>query len=150
MLLGKGRRRAEQARLRIGDELDRQAGHQVFEAPLGAEAFGKARGEQAVADAQAQPEVGQFVAGWLLIPRGTLSWKSLLYMAQVSLAGALMVACVWLVRDMFIAVPIIVGALAYPALALLLRVVSKDDIELVKRTGRGLFARIRRARTEPA
>lgn len=95
-------------------------------------------------------EIGQFVAGWLLVPRGTLSWKSLVYMAQVSLAGALMVACVWLVRDQFIVVPIVVGALAYPALALLLRAVSKDDIDLVRQSGRGLFARLRRARTKPA
>lgn len=95
-------------------------------------------------------QVGQFVAGWLLVPRGTLTWGSALHMAQVALAGALMVACVWLVRDLFIVIPIVVGAIAYPALALLLRVVSKDDIELAKQTGRGLFARIRRARTEPA
>lgn len=95
-------------------------------------------------------EIGQFVAGWLLVPRGTLNWRSLLYICQVTLAGALMVACVWLVRDMFIAIPILVGVFAYPALALMLRVISKDDIEMLRQAGRGVFARIRGARTEPA
>ncbi|HMQ31507.1 MAG TPA: flippase [Chloroflexaceae bacterium] len=95
-------------------------------------------------------EVGQFVAGWLLVPKGTLNWRSVRYILQVSLAGALMVACVWMVREMFIVIPIVVGALAYPALALMLRVVSHDDIELIRQTGRGLFARIRSARTKPA
>jgi O-antigen/teichoic acid export membrane protein len=95
-------------------------------------------------------EACQFIAGWFLVPRGTLNWRSVLYILQVTLVGVLMVGCVWLVRDMFIMVPIIVGALAYPALALLLRVVSKDDIQLIRQTGRGLFARLRRARTEPA
>jgi O-antigen/teichoic acid export membrane protein len=95
-------------------------------------------------------EIGQFVAGWLLVPRGTLNWRSVRYIFQVALAGVLMVACVWLVRDMFIAIPIVVGALAYPALALMLRVISKDDISMLKQAGRGVFARIRGVRTEPA
>jgi hypothetical protein len=51
----KGRRRAEQAGLRMGDEFDRQSGHHGFEPPLGAKALGKARGAAAVADAIAQP-----------------------------------------------------------------------------------------------
>ncbi len=95
-------------------------------------------------------EAGQFVAGWLLVPRGTLTLRSVRYILQVSLAGVLMVACVWMVRDMFIAVPIVVGALTYPALALLLGAISQEDLALIRQTGRGLFARIRSARTKPA
>lgn len=95
-------------------------------------------------------EVGQFVAGWFLVPRGTLNGRSVRYICQVLLAGALMVACVWMVRDLFIVVPILVGAFTYPAFALLLRVVSKDDLELIRRSWRGLSARISGTRTEPA
>lgn len=95
-------------------------------------------------------EVGQFVAGWFLAPKGTLNWRVVRYIGQVALAGALMVACVWLVRDMFIVIPVMVGALSYSILAILLRVISKDDMELIRRAGRGLIARIRGASTTPA
>lgn len=95
-------------------------------------------------------QAGQFIAGWLLVPRGTLNGRSIRHMAQVALAGTLMVACLWPVRDQFIALPIMVGAMVYPALAVLLQVVSKDDLDLIRQAGRSLRARLRSARTRPA
>lgn len=94
-------------------------------------------------------QAGQFMAGWLLVPRGTLNFATFRHALQVLLAGTLMVACVWFVRDMFILIPILVGALVYPLLAILLRVVSKDQIDMIMSSGRNLLARVRGIRTEP-
>src|SRR3546814_5077717 len=49
------RRRAEQPRLRVGDQLDRDRRHEILEPSLRHEAFGKARADQMLADAQPQP-----------------------------------------------------------------------------------------------
>src|SRR3546814_8007288 len=46
---------AEQTRLRMGDELDRDRGHEIFEPPLGNKAFGKARPHQMVPNPEAEP-----------------------------------------------------------------------------------------------
>ncbi len=54
VLARKRGRRAEQAGLRMGNQLDRKRGHKAFEAPLFDEAFGKARAHEAVADTKAK------------------------------------------------------------------------------------------------
>lgn len=95
-------------------------------------------------------ELGQFVAGWLLTPRGTLSLKTVRHTGLIILAGLLMVASVWLVRDRFILIPIAVGALTYPVLVVLLGAVSRDEIAMIVRSGREQLTRMRGARTEPA
>src|SRR3546814_11414152 len=46
MLAREGRGGAEQARLRQGNQIDRDGGQEILKAPLGAEAFGKARPHQ--------------------------------------------------------------------------------------------------------
>src|SRR3546814_1072373 len=55
MLAREGRGGAEQARLLMGNQLDRDGGHEILEAPLGDEAFGKARPHQMVADPKTEP-----------------------------------------------------------------------------------------------
>src|SRR3546814_9153521 len=40
---------------RMGDELDRDRGHEIFEPPLGNKAFGKARPHQMVPNPEAEP-----------------------------------------------------------------------------------------------
>eukprot|EP01041_Mallomonas_annulata_P036043 gene36043-59079_t len=54
MLLCISRRRAEKAGLRMGNELDRNSGHQRFEAPLGAETLSKAGADEDILDPQSE------------------------------------------------------------------------------------------------
>jgi O-antigen/teichoic acid export membrane protein len=95
-------------------------------------------------------EAGQFLAGWFLTPRGTLTWRTVRHCLLVVSAGLLMVGCVWFVRDLFILIPIVVGAIAYPVLAVLLGVVSRAEVAAISASARALLARVRGARTEPA
>lgn len=94
-------------------------------------------------------QVGQFLAGWMLVPRGTLNFATLRHMLQVWLAGALMVACVWFFRDMMILIPMLVGGLVYPVLVIALRVISKDQLAMLMTAARSVLSRVRGTRTEP-
>lgn len=91
-------------------------------------------------------QIGQTVAGWFLVPRGTLTLASLRHMVLVFLAGILMTAAVWPVRDMFIGVPILVGAVVYPLVVLALRIISPEQMALLKQVGQTVLTKVRRRR----
>jgi O-antigen/teichoic acid export membrane protein len=77
-------------------------------------------------------ETFQFAIGmWVIAPY--LAQRSVLWRACRALcAGAVMVACTWPVRDLFIAVPIGVGFVSYVAAVLLLRVISDDELRMIR------------------
>ncbi len=88
-------------------------------------------------------ELGMFIAGLYLIPRGILGWKNAWMAVRALIAGLLMVAGIWWLRDSFIAIPVVLGAAVYTGLILLMRVIPRDDIELIKSMGLGVVNRLR-------
>lgn len=88
-------------------------------------------------------ELGMMIVGLRMLPEGALTRTNLWLAARVLLAGLGMVATTWLVRDMFIVIPIGVGAVTYIALGLLLQIVSKEDREVLMGAGERLLGRFR-------
>jgi O-antigen/teichoic acid export membrane protein len=72
-------------------------------------------------------EIGITVVGLLLLKKGTLDFQNLWYALRVLAAGLLMVSVSWWSREIFIAVPILVGGASYILFLLLFRVVQKED-----------------------
>ncbi len=86
-------------------------------------------------------ELGMTLAGLALLPRGALGRANALTALRTVVAGTLMAAACWWFREMFLAVPVLVGAAVYSALALLLRAVPPADLALVRDLARRTFAR---------
>lgn len=79
---------------------------------------------------------------WML-PRGTLTRQSADTAARIFAAGGAMVTACWFVRDMFIAVPVLVGIATYTVMILVLRVLKPEDIEMATNAARGALAGLR-------
>lgn len=88
-------------------------------------------------------EAGQTMVGIFLIPRRTLNWLNVTTAARALLAGLIMAGVCWLVRDMFILVPVILGAVTYIGLILLFRVLPDEDIRLIKQFADRVLGRLR-------
>jgi hypothetical protein len=89
------------------------------------------------------------IAGIFLLPKGSLGWANVRTGAMIVIAGLIMMAASWWVRDMFIAIPIILGAITYISLIALLRVVPIEDIALFKEMAQGIIRRLQRREPEP-
>jgi hypothetical protein len=61
----------------------------------------------------------------------------------------IMIGATWWLRDMFIAIPILIGAICYISTIGILRVVPGEDFALLKQMAQGILRRIRRRETEP-
>lgn len=94
-------------------------------------------------------EAGQTVVGIFLLPKGTLAWTNVRTAGLSLLAGLVLVAVCWPLRHMFIAIPVIAGALAYTGAILLFRVVPAEDLATLKEMGYSLLGRLRLRRGEP-
>jgi O-antigen/teichoic acid export membrane protein len=79
---------------------------------------------------------------WML-PSGTLTRQSLSTAVRIFVAGGVMVAACWFVRDMFIAVPVLVGMATYTLMILALRVLKPEDIDMAVNATRGALAGLR-------
>jgi O-antigen/teichoic acid export membrane protein len=86
-------------------------------------------------------EAGMFIAALVLIPRGTLSRSDLFINIRVLIAGVAMVIVTWFLRELFIAIPIVIGAFTYGATVLILRAVPKENIVLIRELSRLAFRR---------
>jgi O-antigen/teichoic acid export membrane protein len=89
------------------------------------------------------------IAGICLLPKGSLSWSNARTGAMIVIAGLIMMAASWWVRDMFIAIPVILGAFTYISLIAILRVVPSEDIALFKEMAQGIIRKLRRREPEP-
>ncbi|MFV9503985.1 MAG: flippase [Oscillochloridaceae bacterium umkhey_bin13] len=94
-------------------------------------------------------QVGQFLAGWLLAPKGTLNLASIRQMVLVFLAGMLMALSVWPFRDLLLIVPILVGALSYPLVIFLFRVISPEQKALLREVLQSVRTKLQRKRAVP-
>ncbi|MDZ4717384.1 MAG: flippase [Roseiflexaceae bacterium] len=70
--------------------------------------------------------------GYMLMPAGARSWRNLWFALRVLGAGLAMVAATWWLRDLFIGIPIVVGAIVYIGLIAAMRVVDPEDVQLVR------------------
>lgn len=73
-----------------------------------------------------------FLAGIMLLPRGLLTRTNFRNGCRIGIAGIIMLLACWWTRELFIAVPIVIGAVVYGAAILWLRVISPKDLELGK------------------
>jgi O-antigen/teichoic acid export membrane protein len=89
-------------------------------------------------------EFGMCVAGIYLLPKGSLGWSNVRSGSAIIGAGIIMAAATWWCRDMFIAIPILVGAFTYICLIVILRIVPKEDIAVFKEIAQGMLRKMRR------
>ncbi|GAB4425109.1 MAG: flippase [Chloroflexi bacterium OHK40] len=85
----------------------------------------------------------------LLLPKGTLHWSNVRTGALTLVCGLLMVASTWWWREQMMFLAIIVGAAVYCAAVLLLRVISREDLLLLRDACGMLIGRLRRGKQAP-
>ncbi|MCB0020294.1 MAG: hypothetical protein KDE09_21025, partial [Anaerolineales bacterium] len=90
------------------------------------------------------------VAGHWLLPRGSLSKANAWVAVRALVAGILMVAAVWMVREWFVFFQIAVGALVYLGVILLLRVIPAEDMAIGREYGLLALAKVRGRLARPA
>lgn len=97
-------------------------------------------------------EMAMVVVGIWLLPKGALNRSSIGVALRVLVSGIVMAAVAWWLRDLFIILPILCGAIVYGGLILLLRAIPAEDLQLFKAVGRQALSRVRRrgADTLPA
>lgn len=93
-------------------------------------------------------EIGMVIAGFSLLPKGTLKRANLWLTVKVVLAGLIMFIASWYFRSDFIAIPIIIGIIAYAISIMLLRVIPDEDWLLFKKLGQEIMLRITRRRAK--
>lgn len=93
-------------------------------------------------------ELGMLVAGLALLPAGALTRANLWTACRVLIAGLLMVAVVWHFEYLFIAIPILIGVSTYVAAIFVLRIIPKEDIELLQGVSHTLINKFRRPQPE--
>lgn len=84
-----------------------------------------------------------------LLPRSTLGMRDIEFSVRVFLAGTGMLAIVWLFRDLFLLVPIVVGVVTYVALIFALRVLPREELLALQEIAKSMLGRVRN-RISPA
>jgi O-antigen/teichoic acid export membrane protein len=87
--------------------------------------------------------------GLFFLPRGMLDRSNFWAALRALAAGLMMVAAIWWCRNLFILLPVVLGAIVYPCLILLLRVLPDEDITLLRNAVTSIMARMR-GRRAPA
>ena len=80
----------------------------------------------------------------LLLPKGTLRWSNLRTVVLSLLSGLIMVGVSWWWRDSYLILSILLGAITYPALVLLLRIIPQEDLLLLKEGFTKILGRFQR------
>jgi len=88
-------------------------------------------------------ELGMLIVGLRLLPRGSLGRSNAWVAVRALVVGLAMVGIVWWLRDLFIAIPVMVGVAVYVGLVLLLRIVPREDLDLFQSLARGALGRLR-------
>jgi O-antigen/teichoic acid export membrane protein len=95
-------------------------------------------------------EGGMVMAGLAMLPRGVLNRSNGWLAARALMAGLAMVAGTWWARDLFLGIPVALGILIYTALAWLLRLVQREEIELARDLIQRVAGRLRCGRVATA
>lgn len=88
-------------------------------------------------------EGAMMVTGLYVLPRGLLGRQNALTAGRALIAGLIMTMSIWFLRDYFIAIPIIVGAMVYLSLIVIMRIVPKEDWLVVGNLAQKPLARLR-------
>jgi O-antigen/teichoic acid export membrane protein len=94
-------------------------------------------------------EFGMCIAGIYLLPKGSLGWSNLRSGILIIGAGIGMAIATWYCRELFIVIPIFVGALTYICLIAILRVFPKEDIAMLKKAVQDTLRKVRRRAPKP-
>jgi hypothetical protein len=94
-------------------------------------------------------EFGMVIAGIALLPKGSLGRSNIVSAIRIVTAGLAMVGTIWWARDMFIAIPVAIGAITYIAMIMILRVIPNEDLALFKQMAQGMIRKLRRRDNEP-
>ncbi|MEZ4592537.1 MAG: flippase [Chloroflexota bacterium] len=95
-------------------------------------------------------EAFMLIGGIRLLPPGTLDRTNVSFAARTLLAGGIMFASVWGLRDLFLLIPIVVGAAIYLACIILLRLVSPETQQIMKYVSQGVLDKLRAKQVQPA
>jgi O-antigen/teichoic acid export membrane protein len=94
-------------------------------------------------------ELGMTLFGATLLPKGTLRRSNAWLAVRILAAGLLMVVSAWGLRQMFIAIPILVGACVYLFLVWALRIIPKEDWELLQSLLHSVLSKLRKSASSP-
>lgn len=86
----------------------------------------------------------------LLLPKNTFAWSNLRTVVLTMVAGLGMVAASWWFRDSYMILSVLVGAVSYFALVMLLRILSPEDMGLLKAGMGQVLAKLRGGNQAPA
>lgn len=95
-------------------------------------------------------ELGMLLVGLRLLPVGALSRANLWRAGRVLLAGFTMMFVVWQFADQLIVIPIFMGVISYLALVFVLRIIPKEDWELLQGIGQQFLNKLRRPQPKVA
>jgi O-antigen/teichoic acid export membrane protein len=90
------------------------------------------------------------VAAILLLPPNTLQWTNVRTAALTLCAGLLMMAASWWFRDTMMILSILIGAASYTTLVFLLRIIPREDMQIIREAIVGALGRLRRSKDAPA
>lgn len=94
-------------------------------------------------------EGGMVLYGFLVLRREMFTWKFVLLILRTVLAGLVMVAGTWFFRNMFIAIPIIIGAVIYLVSILIFQVIAPEDRVLIKQIVQKVIERFTSRQAKP-
>ena len=96
-------------------------------------------------------ETGMVVYGIVMLPKGSLGRVNIGTAVRIVAAGLVMAGAASLVRSMFIAIPVLVGAIVYVVMLFVLRLIPHDDWAMFISIAQGMRNRFmgRRLRAEP-
>ncbi|MCB8977307.1 MAG: flippase [Ardenticatenaceae bacterium] len=86
-------------------------------------------------------EVCMFIIALRLLPQGWLNRSNAVFAVKTVIAGLVMLLVVWWVKDLFIIIPILVGAITYLIMILVLRIIPKEDWLLIRELAQAVLKR---------
>jgi O-antigen/teichoic acid export membrane protein len=90
------------------------------------------------------------VAAILLLPPKTLQWSNVRTAVLTLCAGLLMMAASWWFRDTMMILSILIGGATYTGLVFLLRIIPREDIQIIREAIVGTLRRLRRSKDAAA
>jgi O-antigen/teichoic acid export membrane protein len=94
-------------------------------------------------------EFGMCVAGIYLLPKGSLGRSNIRSGSLIISAGIVMAIATWYCRELFIPIPILVGALTYICLIAILGIFPKEDVAILKKVVQDSLYKVRRRHPKP-
>ena len=95
-------------------------------------------------------EAAMLVVALYWLPKGMITWNATKRSLRAVLAGLGMVAVTWWSRNLFLAIPIAIGAVSYVGFIILLQAISREDWDLLKSIGSTILRRLQKKQTQPA